>query len=93
MASNADYKLRLKTELSEVSSEIGKLIESDQVSAETKQGYDELETALLLLMYVDEVLYLIWIAYLMQLKNETQSNNNDQAGLYESTSMQHLKPA
>lgn len=81
MASNTDYKLRLKTELSEVSSEIGKLIESDQVSVETKQGYDELETALLLLLYVDEVLYLIWIAYLMQLKNETQSNNKEQAGL------------
>lgn len=48
MESKADYILRLKTELCEVSSQIEKLImRTDQMGANIMPGYDELETALL----------------------------------------------
>lgn len=73
MESKADYKLRLKSELSEVGKEIEKLIvNTDKVSLEIKQDFDKLENALLakqsltqaklkeLLMPGDEVWSLIW---------------------------------
>ncbi len=48
MESKADYIQRLRKQLDEVGSEIGKLIaRNDKVAVETKQGFDEIETALL----------------------------------------------
>ena len=47
MESKAQYKLRLQTEISELSSEIGKLIVRTEMAAESKQRYDEIETTLL----------------------------------------------
>ncbi|MEN6325368.1 MAG: hypothetical protein ABFD18_04040 [Syntrophomonas sp.] len=47
MERKAEYILRLKSELADVGSQIGKLtVRSDKLAAESKQGYDELETAL-----------------------------------------------
>ncbi|NLW92162.1 MAG: hypothetical protein GXY34_11270 [Syntrophomonadaceae bacterium] len=48
MESKAEYKARLKTELRQVGSEIEQLItKTDQIAAEIKQGYEEIETDLL----------------------------------------------
>ncbi|HWP98003.1 MAG TPA: hypothetical protein VN426_14255 [Syntrophomonadaceae bacterium] len=73
MERKADHILKLKTELSELGSEIEKLIvRADKVGVEIKQGYDEMETALQAkqswtqarlgesLMSGDEVWQLIW---------------------------------
>ncbi|MEQ8173956.1 MAG: hypothetical protein ABRQ26_02715 [Syntrophomonadaceae bacterium] len=47
MERKAEYILKLKSELKEVDSEIGKLvIRSDKITVEIKQGYDAMETAL-----------------------------------------------
>ncbi|MEN6388788.1 MAG: hypothetical protein ABFD04_00085 [Syntrophomonas sp.] len=47
MERKADYILKLKSELNEVDSEIGKLaIRSDKLAVGIKQGYDTMETAL-----------------------------------------------
>ena len=47
MERKAQYKQRLKTELSEVGSEINKLIgRTDKIAVEIKQSYDEIETVL-----------------------------------------------
>ena len=48
MESKADYIRKLKSELSQVGSEIEKLIvRTDKMSVEIKHSYDDLETALL----------------------------------------------
>ena len=73
MESKAEYKARLKTELRQVSSEIDKLItKTDQIAAEIKQGYEEIETDLLdkqsetlaklneLSLSKDEIWALVW---------------------------------
>jgi len=47
MERKAQYKQRLKSELSDLGSEIDKLIvRTDKIAIEIKQGYDEIETAL-----------------------------------------------
>lgn len=73
MESKAEYKLRLKSELSDVGNELEKLIVStDKLSLKIKQDFDKLEIALLakqslteakfreLLMSGDEVWNLVW---------------------------------